>query len=84
MKTGYLQDATTTDGEHRRHALAMGADLCRLFGLDPARYSDAYLRGAAMSAVTLLGRYFAFTVDPADTPADQSDVRLFQEAMRGT
>ena len=81
MRTGYLNEALLSPADHQRSAETMGADLCRLFGLDPSRYSPAYLRGCAMSAARLLGRHFAFTVDPVETPQEQSEVTLFEESM---
>lgn len=81
MRTGYLNESLLSPAEHQRNAEAVGADLCRLFGLDPDRYSPAYLRGAAMSATRLIGRYFAFTVDPVDTDQEHADVTLFEDSL---
>ena len=84
MNTGYLNSDLLSDGHKSRASERLGADLCRLFGLDPARYSPAFLRGAAMATAQLLGRSYAMNEAMTfDTPDEQHSITLFTESLHG-
>jgi hypothetical protein len=87
VRTGHLNSDLLPEEQKHRSAVRIGAELCRLFGMDPTRYSDAYLAGAALAAATTLGAFFSLgfsTMDLAETPEDRHAQTVFREAMRGT
>ena len=81
MNTGQLNDAILPEAEKHRAALILGRKLCRRFGLDPDRYSSAYLVGCAMDVATLVGEVYAFgsTESIPTTDTEHAAIRLFQE-----